>query len=146
MDSPLDLYMDFIDDLLTWPRTSVAARHVREWRDGTPKTYELSPEFNELMAQFPSERRHVIANMLQESHESGMFAVLAYLTDEINLRGLRLSRDGNTFPIEPFGSTLYEDWIRRRDGRSWPALTEDGYIYPDDKSRTDGSSADSSSS
>jgi hypothetical protein len=134
MNSPIELYKAFIDDLLTWPRTSVTARHVREWRDGTPKPYELSPEFNELMAKFTAEQRHLIANMLQESHESGMFAVLAYLTDEINLRGLRFSRDGSMFPVEPFGATLYEDWIWRRDSRSWPTLTKDGYIYPDDES------------
>jgi hypothetical protein len=133
MSDSNELYKAFIDDLLTWPRTSVTARHVKEWRDGTPKPYELSPEFNDLMAKFTSEQRHLIANMLQESHESGMFAVLAYLTDEINLRGLRLSRDEITFPVEPFGSTLYEDWIWRRDGGSWPILTESGYIYPDNE-------------
>lgn len=141
MNSPIELYKTLIDDLLTWPRMSVIARHVREWRDGTPKPYELSPEFNDLMAKFTSEQRHLIANMLQESHESGMFAVLAYLTDEINLRGLRLSRDGIVFPVEPFGSTLYEDWIWRRDDRSWPTLTEDGYIYSDNESSTDDSAS-----
>lgn len=137
MNSPIELYKAFIDDLLTWPRTSVTARYVREWRDGKPKGYELSPEFNALMAKFSSEQRHLIATMLQDSHESGIFAVLAYLTDEINLRGLRLWRDGITFAVEPFGSTLYEDWIWRRDYGSWPTLTEDGYIYSDDESTAD---------
>jgi hypothetical protein len=137
MNSPLELYKAFIDDLLTWPRTSVTARHVSEWRDGTSKPYELSPQFNDLMAQFTAEQRHVIATMLQESHENGIFAVLAYATDEINLRGLRLSRDGITFPVEPFGSTLYQDWIWRRDGNPWPTLTEDGPIYSDDESSAD---------
>jgi len=137
MNTPIELYKAVIDDLLTWPRTSVMARHVRGWRDGTPKPYELSPEFNDIMAKFTSEQRHLIATMLQESHESGMFAVLAYVTDEINLRGLRLSREGIVFPAEPFGSTLYEDWIWRREGGSWPIQTEDGYIYPDDGSIVD---------
>jgi len=137
MNNSIELYKAFIDDLLTWPRTSVTARRVREWRDGTTKAYEVSPEFNELMAQFTSEQRHEIANMPQESHESGMFAVLAYLTDEINLRGLRLSRNGIMVAVEPFGSTLYEDWIWRRDGSNWPTLTEDGYIYPNDESGAD---------
>jgi hypothetical protein len=129
MNTPIELYKAVIDDLLTWPRTSVRAHHVREWRVGTPKPYELSPQFNDLMAKFSSEQRHLIANMLQESHQSGMFAVLAYLTDEINLRGLRLSRDGITLPVEPFGSTLYEDWIWRREGGWIVANPHRGRIY-----------------
>jgi hypothetical protein len=72
------------------------------------------------MAKFTEEQRQLIATMLQESHEDGLFAVLSYLADDINIDGLRLSRNGIEFAIEPYGYTLYEDWMSRSQGYDWP--------------------------
>src|SRR5574341_1192251 len=121
MATALDLYKDFIDALAADAvRRSVVAQWVREWDADGPKGYQTTPQFDELMAQFTPEQRQIMAYLLQQEHDSGMFNVLAYLSDQMNLRGLRLAREGVELPVEPFGMTLYEDWIRRIAGDRWP--------------------------
>jgi hypothetical protein len=121
MTIPLDLYKDFIDVLAADAvRRSVVAQWVREWGAEGPQSTQTTPQFDELMSHFNPEQRQIMAYLLQQEHDSGMFNVLAYLSDQMSLRGLRLTRDGVELPVEPFGMTLYEDWIRRIAGDRWP--------------------------
>jgi hypothetical protein len=127
MKTALEYYKGFIDDLATsWPIHSVLARWVREWGTAEPKTYETQNEFNDLMAHFTPEQREMIADLVQQAYEDGIFKVLAYLRDEINLEGLRISHNSMEFPVEPFGMTPYEDWISRKAGDLWPEDTDSG--------------------
>jgi hypothetical protein len=124
MSTSLEEYKQLIDDLLGWPRVSVTARRVREWGTSGEKPYQITKELNHLMAQLTNEQRQTIAEMLQATHDEGMFAVLAYLSDEINLRGLRLTRNGVELAVEPYSTELYWDWTARRDGAAWPDSTD----------------------
>ncbi len=124
MSTPLEEYKQFIDDLLGWPSVSVKARHVREWGTSGEKSYQVSEDFTQLMATFTEEQRQRMADMLQTAHESGLLSVLAYLSDEINLRGLRIARNGVELAVEPYGTELYWDWTARRDGAAWPDATD----------------------
>jgi hypothetical protein len=108
--TPLEEYQAFIDGLLGWPRHAVIARWVREWGTPGPKTYQTPEAFNQRMRLFTAEQRQVLADMLQEEHEAGIHAVLAYLTDKVNLEGLRLSRYGVELAIEPYGTEMFWDW------------------------------------
>lgn len=72
------------------------------------------------MRLFTPEQRQIVADMLQEEHEGGILTVLAYITDKINLEGLRLSREGMELAIEPYGTEMYRDYGQRCDGREWP--------------------------
>ena len=116
MSTAIREYQAFIDGLLEWPRWSVTARWVREWGIDTPKTYQVSEAFDERMAQLTPEQRQLVAEMLQEEHENGIFQVLAYLEP------YTLLKDDIELPREHFGYTRYEDWTWRRDGGSWSAL------------------------
>ncbi len=118
--TPLEEYQAFIDGLLGWPRHSVIARWVREWGTDLPKTYQPPEEFHQKMCLFTPEQRQVMADMLQEEHESGVHSVLAYLTDKINIDGLRLSRNGVELAIEPYGAEMYWDWRQRCMEGTWP--------------------------
>lgn len=124
MSTPLEEYQRFIDDLLEAPRRSTLARRVREWADPGEKPYHVPKAFDQYMAQFTEEQRQFIGELVQTAHEDGVFAVLVYLNDEINLDGLRLSRAGVELTVEPYGTELYWDWIARRDGAAWPDTSQ----------------------
>jgi len=113
MSTPLEEYKAFIDGLLGWPGASSLARLVKEWDTATPKPYVLSEDFHELMAKFTHEQRQLIADLLQEAHESGIFTVLTYLEP------YTLVKNGIELAVEPFGSSLHDDWMARHEGWNW---------------------------
>ncbi len=108
--TPLEEYRAFIDGLLEWPRVSVPARWAREWGNKpSTSTYQTPADFDAKMHQFTPEQRQVVAELMQEEHEGGIYTFLAYLTDKINIEGLRLHRNGVPLAIEPYGSEMYYD-------------------------------------
>lgn len=119
MNKSLKEYQAFIDGLLGWPQSSIGARQAKA---GIWNVNEIPEQekFNKLLKELPPEQRETLAEMLQNEHASGLFAVLAYLTDEINLRGLRLVRNGIELAVEPYGTEMYYDWTCRRAGDAWP--------------------------
>ena len=119
MTKSLEEYKAFIDGLLEWPQASVGAGRAKEGVWNHNKIPEQQ-KFNELLEELTLYQRETLAEMIRGEYESGMFAVLAYITDEINLRGLRFVRNGIELAVEPYGTELYYDWICRRAGDAWP--------------------------
>ena len=117
MTTALSEYKQFIDALAKL-RPSVNARWVREKRDW-PKTPK-NAAINAFLATLTDEHREVLAVILQHARDTGIHDVLGYLTDEINVRGLRLVRNQVEFAVEPFELEMYHDWHMRCDGRPWP--------------------------
>jgi uncharacterized protein DUF6547 len=118
MSTPLDEYKTFIDALVKL-RPSVSARRVQEgvWHREPPPD---QVKFNKLLSELSPGQREIVAEIAQGARDSGIHDVLVYLTDQINLRGLRLVRNGVEFPVEPFGTEMYYDWVCRREGDEWP--------------------------
>lgn len=115
MNKSLEEYKTFIDGLCGWPQSSVGACRARE---GIWNRNDISEQdkFNKLLKELTPEQRETLAQMLQGEHDSGLFAVLAYLTD----KGLRLVRNGVELAVEPYGTEMYHDWNCRRAGDAWP--------------------------
>jgi hypothetical protein len=115
--TPLDDYKAFVDALIRI-RPDVSASWVtkkRSWPD-LPENRAT----NTFVGKLTDAEREVLAILLQHARDGGIHDVLAYLADEINLKGLRLVREGRELPVEPFGTELHYDWTCRRDGDSWP--------------------------
>jgi hypothetical protein len=113
----LDDYKAFIEALVGI-RPDVSAAWVREkrrWPD-LPENKAI----NAFVGKLTDAQREVLAALLQEARDGGIHDTLVYLTDEINLAGLRIVRNGRELPVEPFGTELYYDWTCRRDGDAWP--------------------------
>ena len=117
MATPLSEYKKFITDLVK-RQPSVIARAIRE--NGHLYPLERNQELNHLLAQLSSEQREIIAQLVQRSRDGGIHDTLVYLADEINLGGLRLSRNGMELAIEPYGTEMYFDWVARLAGDDWP--------------------------
>ena len=117
MSSPLDDYKDFIESMVRL-RPSVSARRVE-----TKTPWPAMPEFadiNQFLATLSDSDCAVVVKLLQQSRDSGIHDVLAYLNDAINCDGLRLVRNARNLPVEPFGTELYYDWHCRCEGDPWP--------------------------
>ena len=117
MNKPLEEYKAFIDGLLGRP--SIGAHRAKEgiWNVNQIPEQE---KFNRLLKELSPEQRETLADLLQQEYDSGIFAVLAYLTDKINVDGLRLVQNGIELAVEPYGTEMYYDWVCRREGDEWP--------------------------
>jgi hypothetical protein len=116
MNKSLELYKNFIDSLVRI-RNCVLVRWVKE--KGWPKLPE-NDRINTFLSELTADQKEVLAEMIQEARDGGIHDVLVLLNDEINLTGLRLSKDGVDFAIEPYETEMYYDWVCRREGDEWP--------------------------
>ena len=100
MSKELELYKAFIDGLVE-RKDSMTALWVKG--DGFP-----TPE-----------QKGVLAEMLQDEHIAGIHDTLAYINEMMDLEGLELHQDGESYPNDYFES-LHYDFISRCDGDEWP--------------------------
>jgi len=117
MDSEaLKLYKTFIDDLVEL-RPGVLPRWIMG--DGWPKTVE-NEKINKVLGELTMEQKEVFALIAQSARDGGIHDVLVYLTEQINLEGFEIEKNGVKMATEPFGSEMYFDWVCRREGDEWP--------------------------
>ncbi len=124
--TPLEAYQAYIDSLPDWLHTSVKARWVREW-DNKPASsvHQPSEAFSALMRRFDAEQRQIIASLLEEERHSSIFDWFHWLNDQLAVGGLKLMFHNVELPVEPYGETLYMDWMWRLSGEAWPVEGRD---------------------
>nr|WP_285891325.1 DUF6547 family protein [Paenibacillus pasadenensis] len=110
------MYKEFIDDLVEL-RPSVYPRWITG--NGWPKTVE-NEKINKVLSELTKEQKEVVALIAQSARDSGIHDVLVYLTDQINLEGLEIAKNGIKMAAEPYDSGMHYDWVCRREGDSWP--------------------------
>ncbi|EFM12495.1 conserved hypothetical protein [Paenibacillus curdlanolyticus YK9] len=117
----LDVYKSFIDDLV-----DIRPGVLTLWAEskGWPKTEE-NAKFNSFLSELTQEQRAILAMMIQQSRDGGIHDVLAYLSEETNLNGLKIMKNDVEMSVEPFGTQLYFDWVCRREGDDWPDSRHD---------------------
>ena len=116
MNKRLKLYREFIDDL-TKIRNGVL--HIWVTKTGWPKLPE-NDKYNNLLDKLNKDEKTILAEMIQQSRDGGIHDTLVYLSEQINLNNLRLSKEDTEFAIEPYGTELFWDWTARCDGSDWP--------------------------
>ncbi|MEK4661450.1 DUF6547 family protein [Priestia sp. FSL H7-0729] len=109
-------YKDFIDGLVEI-RPGVLSRWVLT--TGWPKTEE-NIKVNEFIGSLSEEQKQLLAQIIQQSRDGGIHDVLVYLNDEINLNGMKITKNDIEIAKEPFDSEMYFDWVCRREGDPWP--------------------------
>ena len=131
-DEALVQYKKFVDGLLGWHSNSVTARWVREWGTPEPKGYCPPKPFDQKMRMFTPDQRKIIAQMLQDEFESGLFQAAVYLDEGYELLA-RIKEDGSAegeyryvrLPLAPFDEEIHDDLTRRRMGEPWPDEDDD---------------------
>ncbi|WP_435163527.1 DUF6547 family protein [Paenibacillus glycanilyticus] len=112
----IERYKEFIDDLVVL-RPSVYPRWIME--NGWPDKVE-NERINRVLSGLTTEQKEVITMIAQSARDGGIHDVLVYLTDQINLEGLEIVKNGVKLATEPFDSSMPYDWVCRREGDSWP--------------------------
>ena len=115
MSKELELYKAFIDGLVE-RKDSITAFCVKG--DGFPKTEDNKAK-KDLLAALTPEQKGVLTEILQEEHIAGIYTTLAYINKMMDLDGLELHQDGESYPNDYFES-LHYDFISRCDGDEWP--------------------------
>ena len=115
MSKALELYKAFIDGLVE-RKDSMTAFCVKG--DGFPKTEDNKAK-KDLLATLTPEQKGVLAEMLQDEYIAGIYTTLAYINKMMDLDGLELHQDGESYPNDHFES-LHYDFISRCDGDEWP--------------------------
>ncbi|ANU41794.1 hypothetical protein ADH75_05175 [Flavonifractor plautii] len=105
----------FIDGLVD-RKDSMTARWVKG--DGFPQTEDNKAK-NDFLSTLTPEQKGVLVEMLQDEHIAGIHDALAYINEMMDLEGLELHQDGESYPNDYFESLDY-DFISRCDGDEWP--------------------------
>ena len=66
---------------------------------------------NDLVAKLTTDERELLAQMLEHEKSDGIFQALVHISEACTLGGLKLVKDGMEIPPEPFGYTLFEEYI-----------------------------------
>lgn len=98
MSKELKLYKAFIDGLVE-RKDSMTARWIKG--DGFPQTDDNKAK-NDLFAALTPAQREVLAEILQDEHIAGIHDALAYINEMIDLEGLELHQDGESYPNDYF--------------------------------------------
>lgn len=112
----LEAYKSFVDSMVALEKGTIA-HWVRE--KGFPETPEKESR-NALLAKLSSEDKEVLASIVEESRSSGIHDVFVFLNEQMSEDSLHILVDGESLPIEPFGTELFFDWVARCAGDEWP--------------------------
>jgi hypothetical protein len=99
---------------------SLGAKLVRS--EGVFSKSHNDEEVNNLVARLSPTDRERLAKILEKERRCAMFDCLVIL-HEAMLQGLTLSKEGRAIPAEPYGYTLFEEYVALLDDeRGWDAL------------------------
>jgi hypothetical protein len=117
--TPLEVYKAIIDKLVK--ETPLYGSGPRVAQRGIFSNAPAHKEYNDFICTLTPEHRALLARMLNEERQSGVFAVLADLTWWITTRDVGLTFRGEPMPIELSGEGLHGDYVARSDGWEWPS-------------------------
>ena len=115
--TPFELWKSFVD--------SFATLH-----DGVHKAWVLgrghypatedNAAINAFLLSLSSEQREILAAMLVDARRGGVHDTLVVLQERMHFNDGAYSEGGVEMELEPFGYTLFQDYVGRRDGHEWP--------------------------
>lgn len=115
--TPFELWKSFVD--------SFAAMH-----DGVHKTWLLergqypdtedNAAINAFLSSLNQEQRELVASMLVAARRGGVHDTLVVLHERMHFNEGVYCEGGVQMEVEPFGYTLFQDYVGRRDGYEWP--------------------------
>lgn len=116
MNKSLKLYKSIVDEL-SQIHDGVYEKWVKE--TGWPKIKD-NAGVNKLLDKLSFEEKEILSKELISARNGGIHDTLVHLNDRMNLEGLRFVEEDIKASHEPFGTTLYYDWLCRKEGDAWP--------------------------
>lgn len=120
MSNPIREHQEFIDALIK-VSPSIASRLIDE--EGMYSKARSSQHFNQLVSGLTASDKKVLVEMLNAERRSAIFDMLVRLHEFCATRGWTIIKDGVEVPTEPYGYTMFEEYITLlEDKRGWSAL------------------------
>lgn len=121
---PIDAYKAIIDQLVTETSHGISVRLVVEESIWSKAPNEEAA--NAFVRSLSGEQRRLLAHLVQQERTSAIHDVLAVLTWWISARGVGLTFEGCSMPIELSGMGLHGDYIGRLNNWQWPVDEDSG--------------------
>jgi hypothetical protein len=119
MTDPISEHKALIDVLVA-RNPCLAASLVRE--SGVYSRAAGNGRFNNLVRRLSSDDRELLAEMLQEQRTFAHFDALVWLNEACVIDGLKFMKNGIEIPAEPFGHTMFEEYVAVLQDRDWSAF------------------------
>lgn len=116
MDKSTAKYKELVDGL-AGIKEGVLPRWIKE--KGWPDLPE-NKEINDFVLSLTDQQKDILVNIVSDARAGGIHDTLAFLSDKMNIDGLRLVEEGIEIAHEPYGTQIYYDWICRCEGDEWP--------------------------
>jgi hypothetical protein len=117
MATQLEEYKAFVDDIVAIRRGAYENWMLQaKW----PPLPEEQAHFKGLLDAMTPAEREMLATIVRQAREGGIFDTLRYLNEQMTLFGMKIVRNGTELAVEPYGTELYYDWICRCAGDEWP--------------------------
>jgi hypothetical protein len=119
MIDPIAEHKRHIDEMVR--RTpSIGARLVRE--EGRMHRGLGAAPLTSLITRLSPGDRELLAQMLQEERHYAIFDALVVLHEMCVLDGLKMMKGGKEIPAEPFGYTMFEEYIAVLQDGDWSSM------------------------
>ena len=115
--TPAHLWKSFVD---TFANLHDGVHHLWVAERGAYPGTDQNKEVNALLRELTAEQRRVIAHMLVEARYGGVHDALVVLNDRMAMNKAAYIENGVQMEFQPFGSTLYQDFVGRKEGEEWP--------------------------
>ena len=119
MDAGLEVHRALIEQFAA-ETPDLFARLVRE--DGVFHRADGFQAANKLVGELDREKCEVLATMLQETRKSALFDALRIIHETFYTRSLRLLVGNSEVPLEPYGYTLFQEYITLLELGDWESL------------------------
>ena len=112
----LELWKSFVD--------SFANLHDgvhRKWivENGSYPKVDGNEKINEFLSSLSIESREILAAMMVSARRSGVHDALVVLNDRMEIENAKYFENGIEMEFQPFGTSLYYDYVCRREGDDW---------------------------
>lgn len=114
--SSVELWKSFVDEF--------AQLHdgvFEKWvlHEGSYPNRQENSEINEFLKSLTVQQREILVKMLINARRGGIHDALVRLNDRMDCENGQYYENGIEMEFQPFGSTLYYDYVCRREGDNW---------------------------
>ena len=113
----LDLWKSFVD---TFASLHDGVHHKWILENGAYPRVSENEKINEFLSSLSVENRGILASMMVDARRGGVHDALAVLNDRMAIENAKYSENGVEMEFQPFGTSLYYDYVCRREGDEWP--------------------------
>ncbi|HAY93610.1 MAG TPA: hypothetical protein DCY70_06880 [Shewanella sp.] len=114
--SSVELWKCFVDEFAQL-HDGVFEKWVLQ--EGSYPNRQENSEINEFLTSLTVQQREILVKMLINARRGGIHDALVRLNDRMDCENGQYYENGIEMEFQPFGSTLYYDYVCRREGDNW---------------------------